>query len=122
MNQNFQQWLNESGEDFKYTGDYELSLEEFPMVENFAKEGQTSNIITQHFSVGKDPNDKYPAVLVPSMYKGDWRPEKDMRHYETKGELERADKIIHEWFNELERRGRKSIPLEKNIINNLKEL
>ena len=123
MNKEFDQWLKDTGKDIKYTGDYELSLEEFPMVENFTKEGKASNILTQYFSVAENPDEKFPAVLVPSMHKGDWRNEKDMRHfgiYETKDELDKIDKAIHEWFDFLSTR--KSIPVEKDIINNLKRL
>tara|TARA_R100000152_G_C6774793_1_gene202785 strand:- start:1988 stop:2371 length:384 start_codon:yes stop_codon:yes gene_type:complete len=125
MNEEFNLWLDEMGYDFNYTGDYELTLEEFPMVQDFFEEGRESNILTEHFSVGANPEDMYPAILVPRMHKGDYREEGDMRHfgiYESQEELNKADRIIHEWFNELERRGRKSIPLEKTLINTMNNM
>ena len=120
MNEDFNLWLDEMGYDFDYTGDYELSLEEFPMVQDFFEEGKESNILTEYFGVSENPENKYPAILGPKMHRGDYRKEGDMRHfgiYETKEELDRADKIIHEWFDELKRRNMKSIPLEKGLID-----
>jgi len=120
----FDEWIKDNHPNYNYTGTYDLNLHEFPMIQDFIKEGDVSNIFTSYYS-GEGGENSPPFELFPTMYKGKWRDPEDRRHfgiYETKDELNRADNIIHEWFGELDRQQRKSVPLEKTLIEDMNKI
>ena len=87
-----------------YKGNYDLNKFEFPHVTN--KDGSVSNILTQYSSIQDDKgNTKY--VLYPTMHKGKRisdpsakSKDKNFGVYDSVEELQKADAIIHGYFEE----------------------
>jgi len=87
-----------------YKGNYNLSLDEFPMVEN--EEGSRSNIVTSYSSF-EDKDGKTKYVLYPTMHKGSridnpQEASKSMHfgEYDSLEGLQEADNRIHKFFEE----------------------
>ena len=87
-----------------YKGNYNLNRFEFPNVTN--KDGSHSNILTRYASIKDDKgNTKY--ILYPTMHKGGMladpeaaAKEKHFGIYDSIEELQEADTIIHNYFEE----------------------
>ena len=87
-----------------YTGTHSLTLDEFPMVD--MGKGVESNIITEYMTVERDGKEFF--LLYPTMYQGKeiinpreyvFNTEKHFGMYDSKEELDKADKRIHEYFD-----------------------
>ena len=119
----FDEWVKDNHPQYEYAGTHDLTLDEFPEVQDFFEIGKTSNILTEHFTVGKDKGPPY--MLVPGMYKGGHIDPDDERHfgvYDTKDALDEADAIIHEWFDELKRQEKRSIPFERSLVMDMNKI
>ena len=115
---------------FDYKGTLPLDFETFPEVpspqwmidEGMAKEGDVSNIITESWEMdGKH-------VLMPGMIGGEksninelLSENKHFGAYDTKEELDEADRLIHEWFKRLKGGRNVGMTTEDKIIDHLKE-
>ena len=107
---------------FDYKGTLYLDFETFPEVSDIFEEGKESNIYTRSYGIdGKH-------VLMPGMIGGIesnidelLSKRKHFGVYDTKEDLDEADRLIHEWFKRLKGGRNVGMTTEDKVIDYLKE-
>tara|TARA_R110002012_G_scaffold294060_1_gene489954 strand:+ start:54 stop:476 length:423 start_codon:yes stop_codon:yes gene_type:complete len=108
---------------FNYKGTMDLSFDRFPEVGNIYEEGKGSNILTKYDTDDLDNPTKW--ILYPTMVEGkalDSDGVDNLLHanehfgiYDSKHEMEQADKNIHEYFENVRNDKNKDLNIDGRI-------
>ena len=108
---------------FDYEGTMPLNLEKFPLIQDIYEEGKGSNIVTAYDTDDLDNPTQW--ILYPTMVEGKLldntgidsllQANEHFGIYDSKHEMEAADKAIHKYFESLRDKDNKELEVTGKI-------